>query len=88
MNFFFNLFIQFDVWNGIRGLGENIDVRLSPESYLKYKKVFDILEIDYTVKNEDIQTAIDLETWQNSPYGFGKFTSISNNSKYLNYQQV
>lgn len=74
------------MWNSIRNIGEEIDVRLAPESYLKYKKVFDIFAIDHRIKNEDIQTSIEMERWQNN--GLKKFFSNTNNSKYLGYQQV
>jgi hypothetical protein len=47
------------MWNSIKGINEKIDVALSPNAFIQYKKIFESLKIDFKVVDENIQSKID-----------------------------
>ncbi|CAF0747937.1 unnamed protein product [Brachionus calyciflorus] len=79
---------DFDIWNNIQSLDEEIDVFLSVESFEKYKKILKAFGIKYRVKNSNIQQAIDEELVGNFQIPFRKLFSNSNVTRYLNYKEI
>jgi len=52
---------NFDIWNSVKGVNEKIDVALSPNAFMRYKKVFEALKINFEIVDENIQSKIDAQ---------------------------
>ena len=50
---------KFDIWNGIKGVGIEIDVLLSPLAFKKFKPIFESLNINFKIVDENVQNKID-----------------------------
>lgn len=52
------MLFKFDIWNGVRGIDDPVDVSLSPASFDYYKEIFDRENLPFTVIQPNLQEYI------------------------------
>lgn len=56
--------LKFDIWSGMKGVGNSISVFFTPFAFKKFKALFEMHQVEHKVLQEDFQRVLDEEEQQ------------------------